>query len=88
MIRRRSGSPASCSAMHRLEDPSGTVPGWVMVFADSFISVANRAADLVNVVWISGKAAPQISERVCPESRGRVDADRSVGSLAGRRSGR
>ena len=39
-----------------LDDPSGTVPGWVMVFANSFV-VANRAADLVKVTWSSGKAA-------------------------------
>ena len=31
-----------------LDDPSGTAPGWVMVYADSFIA-ANRAADLVKV---------------------------------------
>src|SRR5579872_5485657 len=33
-----------------LDDPSGTVPGWVMVYAESF-SAANKAADLVRVVW-------------------------------------
>ena len=37
-----------------LEDPSGTVPGWVMVFADSFIA-ANRSADLVKVVVAYGQ---------------------------------
>lgn len=31
-----------------LDDPSGTAPGWVMVYADSFVA-ANRAADLVKV---------------------------------------
>jgi CO/xanthine dehydrogenase Mo-binding subunit len=35
-----------------LEDPSGTVPGWVMVFADSFFS-ASSAADKVKVEWAS-----------------------------------
>jgi isoquinoline 1-oxidoreductase subunit beta len=39
-----------------LDDPSGTVPGWVMVFANSFVG-ANRAADLAKVTWSSGKAA-------------------------------
>src|SRR5262249_21754265 len=36
-----------------LEDPSDTVPGWVMVFADSFFA-ADRAADKVKVEWIPG----------------------------------
>src|SRR5206468_3285705 len=31
-----------------LQDPSGTVPGWVVVTGDSFIA-ANRACDLVKV---------------------------------------
>src|ERR1700682_4577482 len=31
-----------------LDDPSGTAPGWVMVYADSFVA-ADRAADLVKV---------------------------------------
>jgi isoquinoline 1-oxidoreductase subunit beta len=31
-----------------LDDPSGTAPGWVMVYADTF-TTANRAADLVKV---------------------------------------
>jgi CO/xanthine dehydrogenase Mo-binding subunit len=39
-----------------LDDPSGTAPGWVMVYAESFIA-ANKAVDLVNVKWTSGKAA-------------------------------
>jgi CO/xanthine dehydrogenase Mo-binding subunit len=39
-----------------LEDPSGTVPGWVMVLAETYIS-AMKAADLVNVTWRSGPSA-------------------------------
>jgi isoquinoline 1-oxidoreductase beta subunit len=39
-----------------LDDPSDTVPGWVMVLADSFVA-ASRAADLVKVTWSSGDAA-------------------------------
>ena len=39
-----------------LNDPSGTVPGWVMVCADS-LAIANRAADLVAVKWQSGATA-------------------------------
>src|SRR5258708_14056613 len=30
-----------------LDEPSGTIPGWVMVYADTF-TPANRACDLVN----------------------------------------
>lgn len=39
-----------------LDDPSGTVPGWVMVFADSF-AAASRAADAVTVDWASDDTA-------------------------------
>ncbi len=39
-----------------LEDPSGTVPGWVMVFAETY-PAAIRAADLVNVTWTPGDTA-------------------------------
>jgi isoquinoline 1-oxidoreductase subunit beta len=61
------------------EDASGTVPGWVIVFADSFIA-ANRAADLVKVVWSSGKAAT-VSERDIENRAAELIADRSEGSL-------
>ena len=44
-----------------LEDPSGTVPGWVMVLADSF-TAANVAADQVKVEWASDDTA-KVSER-------------------------
>jgi CO/xanthine dehydrogenase Mo-binding subunit len=39
-----------------LDDPSGTVPGWVVVCADSFVA-ASRAADLVKVTWTTSPAA-------------------------------
>jgi isoquinoline 1-oxidoreductase subunit beta len=44
-----------------LEDPSDTVPGWVMVLASSY-PAAIRAADLVKVEWLVGDAA-NISEQ-------------------------
>jgi isoquinoline 1-oxidoreductase subunit beta len=44
-----------------LEDPSNTVPGWVVVCATSY-PAAIRAADLVKVHWAAGDAA-QVSER-------------------------
>jgi len=62
-----------------LEDPSGTVPGWVMVFAESFIT-ASRAADLVKVTWSSGKAAT-VSERDIQNHAAALIADRNGGSL-------
>ena len=37
-----------------LDDPSETVPGWVMVFASSY-PAAIRAADLVKVDWTAGR---------------------------------
>jgi isoquinoline 1-oxidoreductase beta subunit len=62
-----------------LEDPSGTVPGWVMVFGESFVA-ANRAADLVKVTWRSGKAAT-ISERHIQNRAAELIMDRNGGSL-------
>lgn len=44
-----------------LEDPSNTVPGWVVVCATSY-PAAIRAADLVKVDWSAGDAA-QVSEQ-------------------------
>jgi isoquinoline 1-oxidoreductase subunit beta len=43
-----------------LNDPSGSVPGWVMVIADSFVA-ADRACELVKVTWRSGPTA-KVSE--------------------------
>src|SRR5215813_11349138 len=44
-----------------LEDPSNTVPGWVVVCATSY-PAAIRAADLVKVDWAAGDAA-RVSEQ-------------------------
>src|SRR5215813_898861 len=44
-----------------VEDPSKTVPGWVVVCATSY-PAAIRAADLVKVDWAAGDAA-QVSEQ-------------------------
>jgi len=62
-----------------LEDPSGTVPGWVMVFADTF-TAANRAADLVKVKWQSGEAA-NVSEQDIQKRAAELIADPEGGSL-------
>ncbi len=45
-----------------LDDPSDTVPGWVMVIADSY-PAAIRAADLVEVTWTAGPGA-DVSEKM------------------------
>ncbi|MDG6095399.1 molybdopterin-dependent oxidoreductase [Acetobacter sp. AN02] len=44
-----------------LDDPSETVPGWVVVLASSY-PAAIRATDLLNVRWQAGKTA-HVSER-------------------------
>ncbi|HZZ32733.1 MAG TPA: molybdopterin cofactor-binding domain-containing protein [Phenylobacterium sp.] len=62
-----------------LTDPSGTVPGWVVVLADSFIA-ANKAAELVKVTWKSGPAA-QVSEADLQRRSMELIADPKVGAL-------
>ncbi|HVI08763.1 MAG TPA: molybdopterin cofactor-binding domain-containing protein [Candidatus Binatia bacterium] len=61
-----------------LDDPSGTAPGWVMVYAETFIA-ANKAADLVKVEWSSGKAAT-ISEADIQKRSADLIADPKGGS--------
>ena len=70
--------PGYCKSL-ALDDPSGTVPGWVMVYAETFIA-ANKAADLVNVKWSSGKAA-SISEADIQKRAAELIADPKGGSL-------
>jgi isoquinoline 1-oxidoreductase beta subunit len=62
-----------------LDDPSGTVPGWVMVYADSFVA-ADRAADLVKVEWSTGEAA-NVSEEDLQRRAAQLIADPKGGSL-------
>jgi isoquinoline 1-oxidoreductase subunit beta len=62
-----------------LEDPSGTVPGWVMVYATSF-PAANKAADLVKVVWNSGPSA-RVSEADLQARAAALIADPKAGSM-------
>ncbi len=45
-----------------LDDPSDTVPGWVMAIADSY-PAAIKAADLLNVTWTPGPGA-DVSEKM------------------------
>jgi isoquinoline 1-oxidoreductase beta subunit len=62
-----------------LDDPSGTVPGWVIVYADSF-TTANRAADLVKVKWQSGETA-NVSEQDIQQRAAKLIADPKGGAL-------
>jgi isoquinoline 1-oxidoreductase subunit beta len=62
-----------------LDDPSGTAPGWVMVYADSFVA-ANRAADLVKVNWSSGEAA-NVSEQDLQRHAAQLIANPNGGAL-------
>ena len=62
-----------------LKDPTGIVPGWVMVFADSY-PAAYKAAELVNVQWKSGEAA-RISESDLHRHAAEVIADHKRGVM-------
>ena len=62
-----------------LEDPSGTVPGWVMVYAESF-AAANQAADLVNIKWQAGAGA-KVSEQDIQAHAIKLINDPALGSL-------
>src|SRR5579863_3552468 len=62
-----------------LDDPTGTVPGWVMVYANSF-ATASRAADLVKVTWKSGDAA-HVSERDLQNRAAELIADPKGGAM-------
>ncbi|MEC5218627.1 isoquinoline 1-oxidoreductase beta subunit [Actimicrobium sp. GrIS 1.19] len=62
-----------------LVDPSETVPGWVMVFADSF-AAASRAADLVVIKWKAG-AGVSVSEPDLLAHAGKLMDDKAAGAL-------
>lgn len=66
----------SCLA---LDDPSDTVPGWVMVFASSY-PAAIRAADLVKVEWVAGYGA-NVSEQDILDHGAKQIADPEGGVL-------
>ena len=62
-----------------LEDPSNTVPGWVVVCATSY-PAAIRAADLVKVDWAAGDAT-KISEQHILDYGAKQIAEASGGAL-------
>jgi len=60
-----------------LDDPSDTVPGWVMVFATSY-PVAIRAADLVKVDWVRARAQTSPSGIFSTMARNRSQTRRAA----------
>jgi len=62
-----------------LEDPSGTVPGWVMVVATSY-PAAKKAAELVKVDWTAGPTA-NVSEKDIQEHSAKLIAKADAGSV-------
>ena len=70
-----------------LEDPSDTVPGWVMVFANSY-PAAIRAADLVKVDWAAGRRRERLRagcSRSWREADRRSEGRRPAGGRPGPR---
>ena len=61
-----------------LKDPSGTAPGWVMVYAKTY-AAALRAADLVQVKWRAGPAA-HVSEQDIVHYASKQLADATLGA--------
>jgi len=64
-----------------LDDPSGTVPGWVMVIADG-TSAAIRAADRVKVTWDGGDGANVSESTIQDRSRALIADPKAGGILA------
>ncbi|UWQ98629.1 molybdopterin-dependent oxidoreductase [Rhodobacteraceae bacterium S2214] len=62
-----------------LDDPSGTVPGWVVVLGESLMA-AKRAADLVAVEWEAGENASVSEEDINARSRALI-ADDGYGAI-------
>ncbi len=62
-----------------LDDPSGTVPGWVMVLAESY-PAALKASALVKVVWKAGPTAAVAEADIQDRARALI-ADPAVGAI-------
>lgn len=61
-----------------LDDPSDTVPGWVMVIAETF-TAAERATDLLRVEWTAGETATT-SEQDILDRGAELIADPTIGA--------
>ena len=57
---------------HILDDPSGTVPGWVMIVAETY-PAALRASELVKVTWVPGPAATVGEQQIQDRARQLID---------------
>lgn len=62
-----------------LNDPSGTVPGWVMVLAESY-PAALKASELVKVTWEAGPTAAVGEQEIQDRARALI-ADPAAGAL-------
>ena len=62
-----------------LDDPSGTVPGWVLALGDSFVA-ADRAVRTLKVTWENGPTA-KVSDADLEARARALIADESAGSL-------
>jgi isoquinoline 1-oxidoreductase beta subunit len=62
-----------------LDDPSGTVPGWVMVIAETY-PAAIRATELVQVVWQNDDTA-SVSDKDLYERAQKLIADKTAGAV-------
>jgi CO/xanthine dehydrogenase Mo-binding subunit len=62
-----------------IDDPSGTVTGWVMVIADTYLA-AIEAADLVKVDWTPGPTS-KVSEKQIQDHAGSLLDDPSQGAI-------
>jgi len=62
-----------------LDDPSATVPGWVMVIASSY-PAAVRAANLIKVNWSAGPGA-DVSEKALQDRATALIADGGKGAV-------
>ena len=64
-----------------LDDPSNTVPGWVVVYADSF-AAADKAVRALKVTWSGADSTKTVSEADLQARARALIADTSAGSLA------
>ena len=62
-----------------VDDPSGTVPGWVLAIATTY-PAAIKAADLIKVDWTSGPAA-KVSEKDIQDRAAALIADPRTGGV-------
>jgi CO/xanthine dehydrogenase Mo-binding subunit len=62
-----------------IDDPSNTVPGWVVAIAETY-PAAIKAADLIKVDWTSGPAA-KVSEKDIQDHASALIDDASKGSV-------